>query len=58
MSKKVKLITATLVLIMFLASVSLAYIWFGWEMAVVIALGVMSATGSQFKRITYDPQTR
>lgn len=45
-TKKAKILKAAFVFILFIASVTLAYIRFGWQMAVVIALGIMSASGS------------
>ena len=45
MSKKERLIRAVFVLAFFLSSVLLAYIWFGWKMALVIFLVHMSAAG-------------
>jgi hypothetical protein len=39
-----KLIFASVALGLFVASVSLAWLWFGWKMAVVIVLGLMSVT--------------
>lgn len=41
-----KLITAIGVFVLFIASVSLAWVWFGWKLAIVIVLGLMSAAGN------------
>jgi hypothetical protein len=46
MNNKKKLFTAAGVFVFFVASISLAFVWFGWQMALVIALGIISAAGN------------